>query len=131
MLPHPINTVSVDLRGAELKQIIYKAMEQSYMDEVAFGFGFRGDIFGGYVFKNIGYIESTGQCFVNGKEIEDHEQYKLGTIDMYTFGRYFPILKDMNVNYIMPEFLRNIFVQKLLQLKRKCNEHLNLYVYSL
>ncbi|EZX23546.1 bifunctional metallophosphatase/5'-nucleotidase [Mammaliicoccus sciuri] len=119
MLPHPINTVSVDLRGVELKQIIYKAMEQSYMDEVAFGFGFRGDIFGGYVFKNIGYIESTGQCFVNGKEIEDHEQYKLGTIDMYTFGRYFPILKDMNINYIMPEFLRNIFEQKLLQHEKK------------
>lgn len=119
MLPHPINTVSINLRGVELKQIIYKAMEQSYMDEVAIGFGFRGDIFGGYVFKNIGYIESTGQCFVKGEEVQDHEQYKLGTIDMYTFGRYFPILKEMNINYIMPQFLRNIFEQKLLQSEKK------------
>src|SRR5699024_11592027 len=54
MLPHPINTATIDLKGTELKQIIYKAMEQSYIDEVAIGFGFRGDIFGGYVFKNIG-----------------------------------------------------------------------------
>lgn len=119
MLPHPINTVSIELRGVELKQIIYKAMEQSYMDEIAIGFGFRGDIFGGYVFKNIGYIESTGQCFVKGIEVQDHEQYKLGIIDMYTFGRYFPILKDMNINYIMPEFLRNIFEQKLIQKEKK------------
>lgn len=119
MLPHPINTVSVDLRGVELKQIIYKAMEQSYMNEVAIGFGFRGDIFGGYVFKNISYIESTGQCFVKGKEVDDHEHYKLGTIDMYTFGRYFPILKEMDIKYNMPEFLRNIFEQKLLQNEKK------------
>lgn len=38
---------------------------------------------------------------------------------MYTFGRYFPILKDMNINYIMPEFLRNIFEQKLIQKEKK------------
>lgn len=118
MLPHPINTATIDLKGTELKQIIYKAMEQSYIDEVAIGFGFRGDIFGGYVFKNIGYIESTGQCFVKGEEVQDNQYYKLGTIDMYTFGRYFPILKDMKINYIMPEFLRNIFEQKLLQIEK-------------
>ncbi|WP_323702942.1 bifunctional UDP-sugar hydrolase/5'-nucleotidase [Mammaliicoccus sp. Dog046] len=119
MLPHPINTVSIELKGIELKQIIYKAMEQSYMDEVAIGFGFRGDIFGGYVFKNIGYIESTGQCFVKGEEIQDNSTYKLGTIDMYTFGRYFPTLKEMDINYIMPDFLRNIFEQKIMQSEKK------------
>lgn len=119
MLPHPINTVSIKLKGIELKEIIYKAMEQSYMDEVAIGFGFRGDIFGGYVFKNIGYIQSTGQCFVKGEEIQDNGTYKLGTIDMYTFGRYFPTLKEMDINYIMPDFLRNIFEQKIMQSEKK------------
>lgn len=119
MLPHPINTVSIELTGRDLKQLIYKAMEQSYMNERAIGFGFRGDIFGGYVFKNIGFIASTEQCFVNGKEVIDYEYYKLGTIDMYTFGRYFPILKDLNINYYMPEFLRNIFEQKLIENENK------------
>ena len=28
-----------------------------------------------------------------GEEIEDDKEYVLGTIDMYTFGRYFPTLK--------------------------------------
>lgn len=115
MLPHPINTVSVELSGSELKQIIYIAMSQSYMNETVIGFGFRGDVFGGYVFKNISYIESTGQYFVKGIEVQDHEMYKLGTIDMYTFGRYFPTLKEKEIKYYMPEFLRNIFEQKLLQ----------------
>src|SRR5699024_1043740 len=116
--PHPIHTATIDLKGTELKQIISKAMEQSYIDEVARGVGFRGDRCGGYVCKNIGYIESTGQCFVRGEDGQDKQYYKLGTIDMYTFGKYFPILKDMEINYIMPEFLRNIFEQKLLQIEK-------------
>ena len=34
---------------------------------------------------------------------------------MYTFGRYFPSLKGLPTEYIMPEFLRDIFKQKLLE----------------
>ena len=35
---------------------------------------------------------------------------------MYTFGRYFPLLKRLSIDYIMPEFLRDIFKEKLLKL---------------
>ncbi|CPL72583.1 putative 5'-nucleotidase [Staphylococcus aureus] len=34
---------------------------------------------------------------------------------MYTFGRYFPILKELPKEYLMPEFLRDIFKEKLLE----------------
>ncbi|WP_259339035.1 hypothetical protein, partial [Staphylococcus arlettae] len=37
------------------------------------------------------------------------------TVDMYTFGRYFPTLKDQATEYLMPEFLRDIFKEKLLE----------------
>ncbi len=30
---------------------------------------------------------------------------------MYTFGRYFPTLKDQSIDYLMPEFLE-IFSKK-------------------
>ncbi len=85
------------------------------MHEHAQGLGFRGDIFGGYVLYNIGFIESEDRYFINGKEIQDNQSYVLGTVDMYTFGRYFPMLKGLPTEYIMPEFLRDIFEQKLLQ----------------
>ena len=55
--------------------------------------------------KNIGYIESTGQCFVKGEEVQDNQYYKWAQ-SIYTFGRYFSILKDMEIN-IYPEFLKN------------------------
>lgn len=35
---------------------------------------------------------------------------------MYTFGRYFPLLKGTSIDYLMPEFLRDIFKEKLIQM---------------
>ncbi|API78930.1 bifunctional metallophosphatase/5'-nucleotidase [Staphylococcus argenteus] len=115
MLPHPINMVRVRLSGLKLKEIIEKSNKQEYMYEYAQGLGFRGNIFGGYILYNLGYINSTGKYYMNGQEIEDDQLYVLGTIDMYTFGRYFPSLKELPKEYLMPEFLRDIFKEKLLE----------------
>jgi len=115
MLPHPINVVRVKLTGEELKKVIVKSQKQEYLHEHAQGLGFRGDIFGGYILYRLGFIESEGRYFVDGKEIQNDEYYILGTVDMYTFGRYFPSLKGLPTEYIMPEFLRDIFKQKLLE----------------
>ena len=115
MLPHPINVVRVKLTGEELKEVIVKSQKQEYMHEHAQGLGFRGDIFGGYILYRLGFIESEGRYFIDGKEIQNDEHYILGTVDMYTFGRYFPILKGLPTDYIMPEFLRDIFKEKLLR----------------
>ncbi|MCU5745930.1 bifunctional metallophosphatase/5'-nucleotidase [Staphylococcus sp. SQ8-PEA] len=115
MLPHPINAVRIRLKGSVLKSVILKSQKQEYLHEHAQGLGFRGDIFGGYVLYNIGYIESEERFFIDGEEIDDDETYSLGTIDMYTFGRYFPMLKGEAIEYIMPEFLRDIFKEKLMR----------------
>ncbi|WEN68888.1 bifunctional UDP-sugar hydrolase/5'-nucleotidase [Staphylococcus sp. NRL 16/872] len=116
MLPHPINVVRVRLKGSDLKKVIIKSQKQEYMHEHVQGLGFRGDIFGGYILYNCGFIESENRFFINGEEIEDNDNYVLGTVDMYTFGRYFPILKGKSIDYLMPEFLRDIFKEKLLEL---------------
>lgn len=115
MLPHPINLVRVRLTGDELIKVIQKSQKQEYIHEHAQGLGFRGDIFGGYILYNLGFIESENRYFINGEEIQTDHQYTLGTVDMYTFGRYFPILKGLPTDYIMPEFLRDIFKEKLLR----------------
>lgn len=115
MLPHPINAVRIRLSGQELKNLIIKSQKQEYLNEHAQGLGFRGNIFGGYILYNLGFIESESRYFINGEVINDDETYILGTIDMYTFGRYFPILKDQSIDYLMPEFLRDIFKEKLLE----------------
>lgn len=77
--------------------------------------GFRGNIFGGYIFYNLGYIYFIGCYYLNGEEIEDDKEYVLGMIDMYMFGCYFLILKELLKEYLMLEFLRDIFKEKLLE----------------
>ncbi|TGZ36998.1 bifunctional metallophosphatase/5'-nucleotidase, partial [bacterium M00.F.Ca.ET.162.01.1.1] len=94
--------VRIRLNGLELKNIIIKSQKQEYLHEHAQGLGFRGDIFGGYILYNLGLIESESRYFINGEEIEDDKIYVLGTVDMYTFGRYFPSLKEQSIDYLMP-----------------------------
>ena len=59
---------------------------------------------------------SQKTVILGDEEIQNDKQYTLGTVDMYTFGRYFPLLKGLSTDYIMPEFLRDIFKEKLLKL---------------
>jgi 2',3'-cyclic-nucleotide 2'-phosphodiesterase (5'-nucleotidase family) len=115
MLPHPINAVRIKLSGKVLKEVVFKSQKQEYINVQAQGLGFRGNIFGGYILYNVGFIESENRYFIAGEEIIDDHTYTLGTVDMYTFGRYFPMLKDQQIEYLMPDFLRDIFKKKLLQ----------------
>lgn len=115
LLPHPINLVRVKITGKQLIDVINKSQKQEYMYEHAQGLGFRGDVFGGYVLYNLGYIESQQRYFIDGEEIDEDKIYILGTVDMYTFGRYFPMLKELPKEYLMPEFLRDVFKEKLQQ----------------
>lgn len=66
------------------------------------------DIFGMYVWKNIGYIQSQQRYFIGTEEIDNHKKYYLATLDMYTFGRFFPQFTQNEKRYYMPEFLRDI-----------------------
>lgn len=108
MLPHPINPVRIKLTGRELKEVINVSRQHEYRDEIIKGFGFRGDIFGMYVLHNIGFIQSQQRYFIGTEEIDNHKTYHLATLDMYTFGRFFPQFVQNEKEYFMPEFLRDL-----------------------
>lgn len=110
MLPHPINPVRIHLSGRELKEVIAMSAKHEHRDEIVKGFGFRGDLFGMYVWDNIGYIQSERAYYVGNEEIDNHKDYILATLDMYTFGRFFPQFVQNKKEYIMPEFLRDIMI---------------------
>ncbi|GGA99354.1 bifunctional metallophosphatase/5'-nucleotidase [Macrococcus hajekii] len=113
MLPHPINSVKITLTGRELKEIIAVSAKHEYRDEIVKGFGFRGDLFGMYVLDNIGFIQSERKFFVGDRLIDDKQTYSLATLDMYTFGRFFPQFVQNEKDYKMPEFLRDIMERAL------------------
>lgn len=115
MLPHPINPVIIYLGGRELKEIIAESFKHEQRNEIVKGFGFRGDVFGNYVWDNIGYIQSERKYFVGNKLIDEKETYRLATLDMYTFGRFFPQFVQNDKEYIVPDFLRDVMLKALLK----------------
>ena len=108
VLPHAINAVQIELTGREMKEIFTQANRQEYKDEIVRGLGFRGDIFGCFVTHNIQYIQSEREYYIDNELIDEKKKYKLGTLDMYTFGRIFPQFRYSKKEYIMPDLLRDL-----------------------
>ncbi|WP_062109368.1 bifunctional metallophosphatase/5'-nucleotidase [Bacillus niameyensis] len=116
MLPHPINPCMVELSGAELKEIILHATEDGWSDFAVKGLGFRGKVMGIFVFRGIELDKAQLQVKINGQLLDPERLYKLGTVDMFTFGKFFPeIQRSPKKQYFMPEFLRDIMEWKLKQ----------------
>ncbi|MBO0992062.1 bifunctional metallophosphatase/5'-nucleotidase [Bacillus sp. SD088] len=114
MLPHPINPCTVELSGAELKEIILEAEREDWPEVEVIGLGFRGKVMGKFVYRGIEVDKEELQVQINGEPLDSERTYKLGTVDLFTFGKYFPgIKRSPDKTYFMPEFLRDIMAWKL------------------
>lgn len=108
VLPHAINLIKVEMTGRDLKDMYYTASAQEYKDEIIKGLGFRGDVMGVFLIDGLSVVESRREFYVNGELVEDENIYEVGTLDMYSFGRFFPHFNSLNKTYYIPEFLRDI-----------------------
>lgn len=109
MLPHPINPCLIELTGAELKEIFLQSLNAEWPTIELKGMGFRGAVFGKMIRINLSM--ENHQLFIGGIPANPEETYKLITLDMFTFGYFFPSLKRAPKKYFMPEFLRDVFSQ--------------------
>lgn len=107
MLPHPINPCMIELTGAELKEIYLQSMNSEWPQLELKGLGFRGAVFGKMI--RTGMDMRNHQLFINGRPADSGETYKLITLDMFTFGFFFPQFKRSPKTYFMPEFIRDVF----------------------
>ncbi|MDZ5713602.1 bifunctional metallophosphatase/5'-nucleotidase [Jeotgalibacillus haloalkalitolerans] len=111
ILPHPINPCLVELTGSELKEVIRQSRHQNWPTTVIRGLGFRGTILGEFIYN--GLEEKDHQFYVGGQEVRADQVYKIATVDMFTFGFFFPEMQRAKKQYFMPEFLRDILKDKL------------------
>ncbi|WKA59742.1 bifunctional UDP-sugar hydrolase/5'-nucleotidase [Planococcus shenhongbingii] len=109
MLPHPINPCLISLTGAELKEIYQQSLNAEWPNIELKGMGFRGAVFGNIIRINLEM--KNHQLFIGGKLAGHNETFQLVTLDMFTFGYFFPSLKRAPKKYFMPEFLRDVFSQ--------------------
>ncbi|MGI2329293.1 bifunctional metallophosphatase/5'-nucleotidase [Planococcus sp. YIM B11945] len=109
LLPHPINPCLIELTGAELKEIYLQSLNEEWPHIELKGLGFRGAIFGKIIHANM-KLEGH-RLYVNGELVLSDQLYRLITLDLFTFGYFFPALKRAPKTYFMPEFLRDVFSQ--------------------
>ena len=107
MLPHPINPCVIDLSGAELKEIYLQSLNEDWPQLELKGMGFRGAVFGRMIHS--GMDMHNHQLMVGGEPADPDRIYRLATLDLFTFGYFFPALKRAPKSYFMPEFLRDVF----------------------
>ena len=108
IFPHPINICVIKLTGTELKEIYLQSENEDWPRLELKGLGFRGVIFG----KMLSYgltMNKQREFYINGELMVPNKEYRLATLDMYTFGYFFPSFKYAKKQYYMPEFIRDIF----------------------
>ncbi|WP_431027685.1 bifunctional metallophosphatase/5'-nucleotidase [Lysinibacillus sp. LZ02] len=112
ILPHPINLCLMELTGAELKEMYMQAQNEEWPQLQLKGLGFRGIVFGKLLMYNIS-MNKHRKLFIGGQQVEPTKTYKLATLDLFTFGYFFPTFKYAKKHYYLPTFLRDIFLSYL------------------
>lgn len=109
IFPHPINLCTIELSVAEMKEIYMQSKNEEWPYIELKGLGFRGVIFGKILTYGFSMNENR-QLLINGKLADQNHIYKLVTLDLFTFGYFYPSFKYTKKQYILPEFLRNIMI---------------------
>lgn len=112
ILPHPINLCVIELTGAELKETYVQAQNEEWWQMQLKGLGFRGVVLGKLLLYNL-KMDRQRQLFLNGKVVVPTQTYTLATLDLFTFGYFFPSFKYANKHYYLPAFLRDILLSYL------------------
>lgn len=122
LCPSPINPCKMLLTGAEVREALEQSLLAEYIHKPIRGYGFRGKELG--VLCVSGLRIEVDRCaeaghkvrrvWLNGKEVSDDQDIRVGTIDMFTFGAgYTPISHGRDIQYFLPEFLRDVLMEQL------------------
>jgi 5'-nucleotidase len=107
LLPHPINPCILTLDGEELKEIYQLSLNTEWPKIEIKGLGFRGTVMGAMIHERL-TKNRHGQLFAGNREVVSGQTYTLATLDMFTFGFFFPSLKEAKKDYFMPELIRDV-----------------------
>ncbi len=107
LLPHPINLCVITLDGAELLDVYELSLNEEWPEIKVRGLGFRGELMGAMIHERL-YRNRHGKLFAGNREVIAGESYTLATLDMFTFGFFFPSLQHADKEYYMPELIRDI-----------------------
>ena len=106
-LPHPINPCIITLDGSELLNIYKLSLNEEWPQIKIKGLGFRGTLMGAMIYSRL-HMNQDEQLIAGNRKVVPGEKYTLATLDMFTFGFFFPSLKNAEKEYLMPELIRDV-----------------------
>lgn len=109
ILPHPINLCVVEITGRQLKEVFLQAKNDEWSQLELKGLGFRGLIFGKILTYDFS-VNQNRELIVKGEVSDLNRTYQLATLDMFTFGYFFPNFKYAKKKYFLPYFLRDVLI---------------------
>jgi 2',3'-cyclic-nucleotide 2'-phosphodiesterase (5'-nucleotidase family) len=122
MCPSPINPCVTQLQGTHIRQALEESLIDEFYEYPIRGFGFRGQVLGVLCVSGI-IIEynPVGERFnkisnvqINGEPLDEERMYRVGMIDMFTFGiGYTSLSQGVDTHYYLPEFIRDILEVQL------------------
>ncbi|MCC3375695.1 bifunctional UDP-sugar hydrolase/5'-nucleotidase [Cohnella sp. REN36] len=120
--PSPINPCLILLRGEQLRRAIEESLLPEFTSLEFRGYGFRGRVLGRLCLDGaeVEYDEDKPayerivRVMVNGEPLDDERIYRVGTLDMFTFGVGHLSLKEGRAErYFLPEFIRDLLAEAL------------------
>ncbi len=110
LLPHPINVCTIEITGKQLTSVYYESLNEELAEIEVTGLGFRGTLMGAILHERL-YENHRGRLFIGNREVVADETYILATLDMFTFGFFFPVFKELPKKYYMPDLIRDIMMR--------------------
>ena len=107
ILPHPINACVIELSGSQIKEVLLLSENKDWPLLELKGLGFRGTIFGKLLTYQFS-LNNDNELMIAGQKASMDQTYRLATLDMFTFGYFFPSFKEAKKKYYFPLFLRDI-----------------------
>lgn len=106
VLPHPINACVLTVKGKALRDYYVASCHPDWPRTEVRGLGFRGTLMGVMIHEN--FAMKDDELYVDGKLVDPLADYKLATLDMFTFGFFYPNMKFEKIDYLVPELIRDI-----------------------
>ncbi|MGG0643315.1 bifunctional UDP-sugar hydrolase/5'-nucleotidase [Sporosarcina gallistercoris] len=106
ILPHPINACVVTVKGRALRDYYEISCHPDWPRTEVRGLGFRGSLMGAMIHVNLKMVDDV--LYVGEKAVDPEAEYKLATLDMFTFGFFYPNMKFEKIDYLVPELIRDI-----------------------
>ena len=106
ILPHPINACVLTVTGESLRTYYEASLDPEWARTEVRGLGFRGTIMGAMIHVNL--TMKNGILHIGEHAVRLEKEYRLATLDMFTFGFFYPDMKCEKIDYIVPELIRDI-----------------------